>query len=109
MAVCMEIPFEFSPGWDWVLIRPVSDPTILPGKVVRVGGGAPLNTWGEVVEVGPSGMAGTFLPGGGMSPLEVSVGDVVYFNSAASTKIQKDGVPMYLVQDQYCMMRVDSE
>lgn len=104
MPACLELPFGFVPGWDWVMVRPIEDPTVPPSGLLRVRiGSQGLLQWGEVVAVGPAGLGGVVCADGGQAELDVRVGDTVFFNSAPGVAVQYRGEPVILVQEHYLM------
>jgi chaperonin GroES len=98
----MEIPFGFAPMHDWVVLRPIEDPTSSePGKLVTMDRNKGLAyIWGEVVQTGEGGM----YYGGKVVPLDVKVGDRAMFGHAAAVTIQRGGETLYIVQEAYIPM-----
>jgi chaperonin GroES len=101
----MELPFGFEPMHDWVVLRPIEDPTSETGRLVTIDRGKGLAyLWGEVLQVGE----GSMYFGGKIVPLDVKIGDKVMFGHAAAVSIQRDGELLYIVQETYIVQVFES-
>lgn len=100
----IELPFEFIPKADWVVIEPAEDPEVKRSRLI-IPGVDPNGVsfiWGKVLAVGE----GSMTIDGGISPPSVSVGEYVWFAHSPGVWYRKEGKPIVVVQEQYLWMAV---
>lgn len=102
----LELPFDFKPKADWVVIEPIDDPEMAKSRIIMPRtdpSGVPF-IWGRVLAVGEGAMTVS----GDLAPLAVSPGDVVWFAHTPGVWYRKNGKPLSVIQEQYIGLAVDA-
>ncbi|MDF2691190.1 MAG: co-chaperonin GroES [Gammaproteobacteria bacterium] len=90
---------KIRPLHDRVLVRRAEEETKTPGGIVLPGSATEKPLKGEVVAVGK----GKILENGQVRPLDVKVGDKVYFGKYAGTEVKVDNEELLMMREEDIM------
>ncbi|MDO8954382.1 MAG: co-chaperone GroES [Gammaproteobacteria bacterium] len=90
---------KIRPLHDRVLVRRAEEETTTAGGIVLPGSATEKPIKGEVVAVGK----GKILENGTVRPLDVKIGDTVYFGKYAGTELKVDGEELLMMREEDIM------
>ena len=90
---------KIRPLHDRVLVRRAEEETKTPGGIVLPGSATEKPLKGEVVAVGK----GKILENGQVRPLDVKLGDKVYFGKYAGTEVKVDNEELLMMREEDIM------
>lgn len=86
---------KFHPLHDRVVVRRLAEDTRTKGGILIPDTAQERPMQGEVIAVGPGGRAET----GKLTPIDVTVGDVVLFGKWSGTEVKIDGVELLIMKE----------